>query len=599
MSKPVTLPNTFANLSGTQQLVLFDQNFSPLSTAFNDLATYSNYFVDSSGAPNSISVTVPAPLTFAYTAGIRLEVKIGNTNTSGTVAINVNALGNVNVKNPDGSNPAVGQLVLGGVYQFEHDGTNFQILGGNGSGVTGLANPTATVGLAAINGVATTAMRSDAAPALSQAIVPTWTGVHTFNAQAASTVANQASNSGFYVNSTQPSFGLRNSAGAVDGKVWDLLSDTSATLALRAVNDGISAASNVLRATRSATAITDVSLGNATSNPTYSFLGTGAATFGGAGTFGGPVTVNTFAGYFFLNSTTATNAPLVRLERGGAERTRLGVEGTAGATIIGSAVDDTFLESLAGGLLLGVGNSTQIKIAVNNTVTINAPSGNSAFTTPTAGYSFGNATDNPTYAFAGTGIATFTGPIALGASSNILANATNGLTLANAANSVVLANLGNAGGMTVGAPTGGNKGAGTINATGLFVNNVAVSTGATTTGTFTGTFTGFTAANTGTCTWTLTGNTVTLFMPTNLAASNATTFTMTGLPAAIQPATLTQSVALTGDTQNNSTVVTGGAAVFSAASGTVTFHTGGGAANWAATGNKGWSVGASVTYSVQ
>jgi hypothetical protein len=43
------------------------------------------------------------------------------------------------------------------------------------------ANPTATIGLTAVNGSATTLMRSDAAPALSQAISPTWTGNHTFN----------------------------------------------------------------------------------------------------------------------------------------------------------------------------------------------------------------------------------------------------------------------------------------------------------------------------------------------------------------------------------------------------------------------------------
>lgn len=43
------------------------------------------------------------------------------------------------------------------------------------------ANPTAVVGLAAVNGTATTFLRSDGAPALSQAIVPTWTGLHTFS----------------------------------------------------------------------------------------------------------------------------------------------------------------------------------------------------------------------------------------------------------------------------------------------------------------------------------------------------------------------------------------------------------------------------------
>lgn len=44
------------------------------------------------------------------------------------------------------------------------------------------ANPTASVGLAAVNGSAGTYMRSDGAPALSVAIVPTWTGIHTFSA---------------------------------------------------------------------------------------------------------------------------------------------------------------------------------------------------------------------------------------------------------------------------------------------------------------------------------------------------------------------------------------------------------------------------------
>jgi hypothetical protein len=52
------------------------------------------------------------------------------------------------------------------------------------AGIAGLgANPSASIGLTAVNGVANTYMRSDAAPALSQSIVPTWTGVHTFSAR--------------------------------------------------------------------------------------------------------------------------------------------------------------------------------------------------------------------------------------------------------------------------------------------------------------------------------------------------------------------------------------------------------------------------------
>jgi hypothetical protein len=49
-----------------------------------------------------------------------------------------------------------------------------------GSGGGGLANPSAVIGLSAINGAASTAMRSDAAPPLSQSIAPTWLGAHTF-----------------------------------------------------------------------------------------------------------------------------------------------------------------------------------------------------------------------------------------------------------------------------------------------------------------------------------------------------------------------------------------------------------------------------------
>lgn len=47
--------------------------------------------------------------------------------------------------------------------------------------ITGFANPTATVGTSAVNGSATTAMRSDGAPAINQTMIPTWTGLHTFN----------------------------------------------------------------------------------------------------------------------------------------------------------------------------------------------------------------------------------------------------------------------------------------------------------------------------------------------------------------------------------------------------------------------------------
>lgn len=50
---------------------------------------------------------------------------------------------------------------------------------GGGSSASG-ANPSASVGLSAVNGSASTFLRSDGAPALDQTIAPTWTGKHIF-----------------------------------------------------------------------------------------------------------------------------------------------------------------------------------------------------------------------------------------------------------------------------------------------------------------------------------------------------------------------------------------------------------------------------------
>jgi hypothetical protein len=49
------------------------------------------------------------------------------------------------------------------------------------------ANPTAKVGTSAVNGSATTYMRSDAAPPIDLTFSPTWTGTHTFNGTIAGT----------------------------------------------------------------------------------------------------------------------------------------------------------------------------------------------------------------------------------------------------------------------------------------------------------------------------------------------------------------------------------------------------------------------------
>src|SRR5512139_473009 len=64
---------------------------------------------------------------------------------------------------------------------------------GTNTGDQSAANPTATIGLTAVNGSAVTFMRSDGAPALGVGITPTWTGVHTFGNTTDSTSATTGS----------------------------------------------------------------------------------------------------------------------------------------------------------------------------------------------------------------------------------------------------------------------------------------------------------------------------------------------------------------------------------------------------------------------
>lgn len=108
------------------------------------------------------------------------------------------------------------------------------------------ANPTASVGLAAVNGVATTFMRSDAAPSLDTTISPTWLGVHTFSQP-------------ITVSQGSPAYRLNETDAAVDNRLWDFVA-IGEQLACRAVNDAITVASSWLTVDRTGTTIDAVSL---------------------------------------------------------------------------------------------------------------------------------------------------------------------------------------------------------------------------------------------------------------------------------------------------------------------------------------------------
>jgi hypothetical protein len=65
-----------------------------------------------------------------------------------------------------------------------------------GAGTSSGANPSASVGLTAVNGSASTFLRSDGAPALDQSIAPTWTGVHTWSVADNTTITFKRASSG-------------------------------------------------------------------------------------------------------------------------------------------------------------------------------------------------------------------------------------------------------------------------------------------------------------------------------------------------------------------------------------------------------------------
>ena len=88
-----------------------------------------NYVADTSSTVNTITAALSPTLT-AYVAGLPMRIKLANTNTSATVVINVNGVGNLNVITPGGGAPAIGSLAAGTIATFTYDGTNAQVSSG-------------------------------------------------------------------------------------------------------------------------------------------------------------------------------------------------------------------------------------------------------------------------------------------------------------------------------------------------------------------------------------------------------------------------------------------------------------------------------------
>lgn len=104
----------------------------------------------------------------------------------------------------------------------------------------------------------------------------TWSALHTF------TAGSSLSAPSVSLSSSRPLLNFLNSSGGSNAKNWLLDCVSATTMAWRILNDALSTARDIILATRSGNVLSSIAFGNATDNNTFSFLGTGAASFGGS-----------------------------------------------------------------------------------------------------------------------------------------------------------------------------------------------------------------------------------------------------------------------------------------------------------------------------
>lgn len=153
--------HTFANMVAFNSTVSFAGGLSLSGGSSQYAATLTGF----NGAGHSLGLEVNAGINSSDIAFIV------NSQSGGTQFLEVNGQGSVTVGSPMGGAQGVGTINAQGLY-----------IKGIAVSTTTIssANPSATIGLAAVNGSAATFMTSDSAPLLSQAISPTWTAAHIF-----------------------------------------------------------------------------------------------------------------------------------------------------------------------------------------------------------------------------------------------------------------------------------------------------------------------------------------------------------------------------------------------------------------------------------
>jgi hypothetical protein len=120
------------------------------------------------------------------------------------------------------------------------------------AGAVSLANPNCTIGLTTVNGVASTAPRSDGSCLLSQTITPTWTGQHVFTKSGGGAV-----NSAIYVSTAQPEVTWNETGVTADNLRWDAGVDAE-QFRFRIINDADTIVANWLTVDRTGTTVDQV-----------------------------------------------------------------------------------------------------------------------------------------------------------------------------------------------------------------------------------------------------------------------------------------------------------------------------------------------------
>lgn len=162
--------------------------------------------------------------------------------------------------------------------------------------------------------------------------------------------------------------------------------------------------------------------------------------------------------------------------------------------------------------------------------------------------------------------------------------------------SAALFSISDIGGAQLGTPTGGDKGAGTINSTGYFINGVSVASSGTFTATLT---TGCTTQPTATFTYSIAANIVVLSTGAFTCVSNSTAAVVSGFPAAISPVSGTNFFPITlgnGQCTNNSVTVNNCYVQWNGANSLLYGQAG--TSLWTAAGTKSL-VGGTITYGLQ